>query len=95
MGVEQGDTKPPFLAGFDGEAAFVRTAVSFQGGNGEWFTAVHVVDGGRGSGVYLLEDVEEGGVGQVALGGPDTAVLGGDEADDKSVEVGRLEIGNW
>ena len=46
------------------------------------------MDGSGDGGVYLLQDVEEGGVGQVALGSPDTAVLGGYEADDEGVEVG-------
>jgi hypothetical protein len=40
--------------------------------------------------VYLLDDVEEGGVGQVALGGTETAVLPGYQADDKGVEVGGM-----
>jgi hypothetical protein len=45
--------------------------------------------------VYLAQDVEEGGVGQVALGGAQGAGLYGRQADDEGVEVGRRGMGTW
>jgi hypothetical protein len=45
--------------------------------------------------VYLAQDIEEGGVGQVALGGAQGAGLYGREADDQGVEIGGLAVGNW
>lgn len=94
-GIEQGDAQPAFLTGGDGEFALLTVTEAFEGGYGEGLTAVHVVDGFRQVGVYLLDDVEEGGVGEVALGGAETAVVGGDEADDEGVEGGGLDHGTF
>lgn len=84
-GVKQGDAQPAFLSGLNVKTAFAATAVAFQGRDGEGLTAVQVMDGLGDGGVYLLQDAEEGGVGQVALGGAQVGVVYGREADDEGV----------
>ncbi len=88
--VEQGDAQPPFLSGADFELSFTAVSVAMQWGDGERFTAVYVMDGLGDGRVYLLQDVQEGGVGQVALrGGQRTALFSG-QPYDKGVEVGGV-----
>ena len=43
-GIKQGDAQPAFLPGVDGELALLAMSVAFEGGDGEGFTAVPVVD---------------------------------------------------
>ena len=86
--IEQGDAQPAFLPGVERKLTIAAVAEAFQGGDGERFAAVHIVQVLGDEGGHLPQDVEEGGVGQVTLGGAQTAVLVGDEADDEGVEVG-------
>lgn len=86
-GVEECDADVSGLAGADGECAVLVTAESLQLGDGEWFAAGAVVDGGGKGGVGRFQNAEKGGVAEVALCAVDGGGVGGRQFDDEGVEI--------